>query len=239
MWVVSLISIAIIGWYVSKRLRCSGTRCEIAWSHFDCIAYPAALVCDVLDECFGTADRTYLEDGSTINVYLRGDPKAMRVSDPHKVRFCDIPSCFSVTVVPSELGTLVSLRIGLHPKVRISPSAAKFFEPTAQDVFVVAVERMKRAAAQRRYERKAQKQNMPGAVASGDGPDYVTLGVKPGATLEQVKAAYRDACRKYHPDRLSGQNVEPQLVELAVQRFKEVSAAYRRLKDHLAQPQHT
>jgi len=38
--------------------------------------------------------------------------------------------------------------------------------------------------------------------------------------------------------RLTGQNVEPHLVELAEQRFKEVSTAYRRLREQLAHPQH-
>ncbi|MCC7290462.1 MAG: J domain-containing protein [Phycisphaerales bacterium] len=68
--------------------------------------------------------------------------------------------------------------------------------------------------------------------------DLALLGLNPGATMEQVKKAYRVACRKYHPDRLTGQNVEPYLVELAVQRFKEVVAAYQRLCEHFAQPQH-
>lgn len=68
--------------------------------------------------------------------------------------------------------------------------------------------------------------------------DLALLGLERGATLEQVKKAYRVASRKYHPDGLTGRNVEPHLVELAVQRFKEVSAAYQRLCEHFAQPQH-
>jgi len=71
------------------------------------------------------------------------------------------------------------------------------------------------------------------APPAGDA-DYSALGLKPGATREEVHTAYRDACRKYHPDRLNGQNVELHLIELAVQRFKEVTAAYQRLKDRVA-----
>ncbi len=67
--------------------------------------------------------------------------------------------------------------------------------------------------------------------------DHALLGLKRGASWEDVQRAYRDACRKYHPDRLTGQNVEPHLVELAVQRFKEVAAAYQRLRESYAQAQ--
>lgn len=65
--------------------------------------------------------------------------------------------------------------------------------------------------------------------------DLALLGLKRGASWDDVQRAYRDACHKYHPDRLAGKNVEPHLVELAVQRFKEVTAAYQRLRDRMAQ----
>lgn len=57
--------------------------------------------------------------------------------------------------------------------------------------------------------------------------------------MDQVQAAYRDACRKYHPDRFAGRGVEPHLLELAAQRFKEITAAYQRLKEQLSRPAHT
>ncbi|MFN0137487.1 MAG: J domain-containing protein [Phycisphaerae bacterium] len=70
----------------------------------------------------------------------------------------------------------------------------------------------------------------PSPSVSGAANDYETLGLKIGATWEQVQAAYRDACKKYHPDMLSGQKVPPHLIELAVAKFKEITNAYQRLK---------
>ena len=98
------------------------------------------------------------------------------------------------------------------------------------------IERIKQEATNLREHRAGRCDNKP-ADCSAAQDDYSTLGLKPGATPEQVRAAYRDACRKYHPDHLNGQNVEPHLVELAVQRFKEITAAYQRLKERFPQRQ--
>jgi len=51
---------------------------------------------------------------------------------------------------------------------------------------------------------------------------YRTLGVTPTATPEEIKAAYIDRCKRYHPDRHQG-NLEMQ------QKFVEVKEAYQKL----------
>ena len=51
---------------------------------------------------------------------------------------------------------------------------------------------------------------------------YKVLGVSPNATDEQIKEAYRELARKYHPD--SYQN-NP-LADLASEKMKEVNEAY-------------
>ena len=51
---------------------------------------------------------------------------------------------------------------------------------------------------------------------------YVVLGIKPSASDEEVKKAYRDLVKKYHPD--SYQN-NP-LSDLAEEKMKEVNEAY-------------
>ncbi|XCP84832.1 J domain-containing protein [Roseburia hominis] len=51
---------------------------------------------------------------------------------------------------------------------------------------------------------------------------YDVLGVSPSASDDEIKRAYRDLTRKYHPDA----NVNNPLADLAEEKFKEVQEAY-------------
>ena len=51
---------------------------------------------------------------------------------------------------------------------------------------------------------------------------YEVLGVSPSASDDEIKKAYRDLTRKYHPDA----NVDNPLADLAEEKFKEVQEAY-------------
>lgn len=51
---------------------------------------------------------------------------------------------------------------------------------------------------------------------------YVTLGVRPTATAEDIKAAYRKRARRFHPDQSSGD-------ANAAAKMAELNAAYDRL----------
>lgn len=52
---------------------------------------------------------------------------------------------------------------------------------------------------------------------------YKILGVDPSATDEEIKKAYRNLARKYHPDRYAS---DPDMAELASEKMKEVNTAY-------------
>ena len=54
---------------------------------------------------------------------------------------------------------------------------------------------------------------------------YSILGVSPSATNDEVKKAYRELSRKYHPDSY----VDNPLSELAEEKFKEVQEAYEQI----------
>lgn len=54
---------------------------------------------------------------------------------------------------------------------------------------------------------------------------YKVLGVSRNASDDQVKRAYRDLSRKYHPDT----NANNPLAELAEEKFKEVQGAYEQI----------
>lgn len=51
---------------------------------------------------------------------------------------------------------------------------------------------------------------------------YHILGLKPGASKDEVKKAYRELSLKYHPDKNGSGNAE--------EKFKEISAAYNLLQ---------
>ena len=54
---------------------------------------------------------------------------------------------------------------------------------------------------------------------------YEVLGVKKGATIEEVKRAYRELASKYHPDKVS--HLGDEFRALAERRFKEINEAYQ------------
>ncbi|MBN2725848.1 DnaJ domain-containing protein [Candidatus Mcinerneyibacteriota bacterium] len=51
---------------------------------------------------------------------------------------------------------------------------------------------------------------------------YAVLGISPDATMDQVRKAYRDLARKYHPDK----HADNPLSGLAEEKFKEINEAY-------------
>lgn len=258
MWIVSLISAAVIAGYawrvVARRVGTApwvppktvtpdeqsasslGTeRCGLSWKHITDVEYPAALVREAVIECFGKGIHMPVGPGTT-DYYERGNWRASPVSSARIASLADIPSSFDVGVATIRDMTIVSMRITIDARVRIDRSVANQLECDAKAELSRSFERLMQTVA--RFDRRQHEDPRPSPPPTDCKADYAILSLKPGATWDQVHAAYRAACRLYHPDRLNGQNVEPHLVELAVQRFKEISAAYQRLKDLLGQPQH-
>lgn len=59
---------------------------------------------------------------------------------------------------------------------------------------------------------------------------YETLGLQPGASLEEVKRAYRTLAKTWHPDRFTH---DPVLKQQAEEKIKSINQAYRVLRDRL------
>jgi len=58
---------------------------------------------------------------------------------------------------------------------------------------------------------------------------YSILGVRPDASLDEVKKAYRELANKYHPDKVN--HLGEEFKTMAEKRFKEIQAAYETLKE--------
>lgn len=56
---------------------------------------------------------------------------------------------------------------------------------------------------------------------------YEVLGVSPNASDDEIKNAYRNLARKYHPDKYK----DSDLADLATEKMKEINAAYDQIKD--------
>lgn len=64
------------------------------------------------------------------------------------------------------------------------------------------------------------------------GPDpYLTLGIVPGASDEEVRAAYKRLVQKYHPDRLLANGVPRELLDLGTARMAAINVAYENIRE--------
>jgi len=59
---------------------------------------------------------------------------------------------------------------------------------------------------------------------------YATLGIKPDASAQEVKRAYRKLVSQYHPDKLVSQGLPDEMMEVSKKRVREINAAYDAIK---------
>lgn len=70
------------------------------------------------------------------------------------------------------------------------------------------------------YEKaERERETFNARRTGGSDADYELLGLTRGASRDQIKNAYREACMRYHPDRPNGDE----------EKMKEINAAYDRI----------
>lgn len=61
---------------------------------------------------------------------------------------------------------------------------------------------------------------------------YKALGVSDSCSDQELKRAYRKLMSQYHPDKLMGQGLPADMIELGKQQAQEIQAAYELIKNH-------
>ena len=89
-----------------------------------------------------------------------------------------------------------------------------------------------------RYSKEGNRGRFREGASSGRGTDfgrsdtdrdpYEVLEVKKGASVEEIKGAYKRLAKQYHPDKVTHLGEEFRV--LAEKRFKEIQKAYQKLK---------
>lgn len=86
-------------------------------------------------------------------------------------------------------------------------------------------------AARRPFRPRPANQGKPFALRAGEGsfdPCRI-LGVRPGATNEELKSAWRRRIAECHPDKIAGQGAGDDVVQAAQTKAAQVNAAYQAL----------
>ncbi len=82
-------------------------------------------------------------------------------------------------------------------------------------------------AGQNQYRRSQTQARNPNNLANA----YQALGVKQSDSNAVIKKAYRKLISEFHPDKLIGQGVPKEMVEVATKRTQEIQTAYQLIQD--------
>ncbi|WXG21778.1 DnaJ domain-containing protein [Campylobacter concisus] len=60
---------------------------------------------------------------------------------------------------------------------------------------------------------------------------FEVLGLSKNASLDEIKARYKELVRQYHPDILMGRGESKEVIERSTKKLQEINEAYGRLKE--------
>ena len=61
---------------------------------------------------------------------------------------------------------------------------------------------------------------------------YEVFGCIENSSMAEIKKAYRDKCREFHPDTLASKNLPPEFTDFANRQIQLVNEAYEKIKAH-------
>lgn len=73
-----------------------------------------------------------------------------------------------------------------------------------------------------------QQQSQTGGTTLNKDP-YEILGVKKGASMDEIKKAYREKIKKFHPDVVENLKLGPEYKEMFEEKIREIQEAYKRV----------
>ena len=97
----------------------------------------------------------------------------------------------------------------------------------SEEEFIFQVGRKLGFSTDRLIEMKAQFMGTSQSSSSNSDADLQLLGLKKGATKDDIKAAYRRLAKTYHPDKLAG--VDDAIKKIAEEKFRDIKDAYENL----------
>ncbi len=98
-------------------------------------------------------------------------------------------------------------------------------------VNLAEAEFLSRVAAAFRLDEAAMRRASGGAVAGPPAEDsYVALGLKRGATADEIRARWKQLVREHHPDVLASQGASAARVKIASDKVAKINAAYDAIK---------
>jgi hypothetical protein len=167
-----------------------------------------------------------VEEEGDIQMFQRGDFSIRRLDATSDLDWRQVPVILGLQYASEPSETLVRVHTAASTDLVFSDGMEESFYSLAAkevDVLVLALGAWIEASRIRQPEPEPKR-------CPDDASAYATLNLKRGAAWPEIQEAYREASKRYHPDRLTGQNVPSHLVELAVERFKSATAAYQTLK---------
>ena len=66
------------------------------------------------------------------------------------------------------------------------------------------------------------------------GDPYAVLGLLPGASMEEVRQAWRRTAAENHPDRMAQRGAPPEFVAIAEEKTAAINAAYAQIREELS-----